>query len=106
MARKLPEGHILMEPVYGEPCEDAKRLAAAIQEVIDTGIDPLDFYIKYHEKFSNFPGVVKCGTKESSWHFADGSSVYTWTRFGPPIQMAVYGPVVRMVPNPRARKRG
>ena len=40
MARKFPEGYIPMKPVYGEPCEDAKRLAEAIQELIDTHIDP------------------------------------------------------------------
>ena len=105
MARKLPKGYILTEPVFGEPCEDAKRLAEVIQELIDTDIDPLDFHIKYYKKFANFPGVVKCGTKESSWHFADGSSVYTWTRFGSPLRLAVYGPVVRMVPNPLVLKR-
>lgn len=105
MARKFPEGYIPMEPVYGEPCEDAKRLAEAVQELIDTGIDPLDFYIKYPKKFADFPGVVEYDHTHSKWIFADGSYVHTWSRFGFPLRMAVYGPVVRMVPNPLVLKR-
>lgn len=96
MARKLPEGFVPVVPVHGEPCEDAKRLAEAIQELIDTGIDPLDFHLKHQKRFAEHPGVVEYDHTHSKWIFADGSYVHTWARFGGRLRMAVRGPVVRM----------
>ena len=106
MARKLPAGYVPMEPEYGEPCEDAKRLAEAIQALIDADVDPLDFYHKHVKTLVDFPGVVEYDRKGSVWRFTDGSTVHTWATFGFPIGLVVHGPVLRMVPIPLPQKRG